>query len=302
MDAGLQSSQSPSLEGWGTHATNVAARALARPLNRQGAKDAKNSQEIVCSLTLAPRTGPVGHPKKGTMTSELADTRTRRSREDEVLSGFSLSLLIAIVCVFLDGWPILFVAPVVLVPVVWLLPWWRKRRPPRALVTPGKILTLLAAIFWLASVSLSITLKVSGSEAWTFGRGQIEHIRYRGSAPFANARDVTIRLDSPVRVPVHMLGSLFGDISVGDGRGFTSRSRHWGTFAPLVCVLAPTWLLHRLRKARIPPGHCAHCEYDLTGNVSGRCPECGEPFEPQKRNDDEPENGRGASSSGRDIK
>ena len=25
-----------------------------------------------------------------------------------------------------------------------------------------------------------------------------------------------------------------------------------------------------------PPGHCRHCGYNLTGNVSGRCPECGE--------------------------
>ena len=24
-----------------------------------------------------------------------------------------------------------------------------------------------------------------------------------------------------------------------------------------------------------PKGHCARCGYDLTGNVSGRCPECG---------------------------
>ncbi len=25
-----------------------------------------------------------------------------------------------------------------------------------------------------------------------------------------------------------------------------------------------------------PPGHCRRCGYDLTGNVSGRCPECAE--------------------------
>ena len=25
------------------------------------------------------------------------------------------------------------------------------------------------------------------------------------------------------------------------------------------------------------PGHCLTCGYNLTGNVSGRCPECGEP-------------------------
>jgi hypothetical protein len=26
---------------------------------------------------------------------------------------------------------------------------------------------------------------------------------------------------------------------------------------------------------KIPPGHCQICGYNLTGNVSGRCPECG---------------------------
>ena len=31
---------------------------------------------------------------------------------------------------------------------------------------------------------------------------------------------------------------------------------------------------------RIPPGHCRQCRYDLTGNVSGRCPECGTPVAP----------------------
>ncbi|MCP4250685.1 MAG: hypothetical protein GY778_26895 [bacterium] len=29
------------------------------------------------------------------------------------------------------------------------------------------------------------------------------------------------------------------------------------------------------RRRRYPRGHCQRCGYDLTGNESGRCPECG---------------------------
>ena len=39
-------------------------------------------------------------------------------------------------------------------------------------------------------------------------------------------------------------------------------------------ALVTLWLWSRDR--RIPPGRCQNCRYDLTGNVSGRCPECGE--------------------------
>lgn len=33
--------------------------------------------------------------------------------------------------------------------------------------------------------------------------------------------------------------------------------------------------IRRRRPAPANPGICRHCGYDLTGNVSGRCPECG---------------------------
>ncbi len=43
---------------------------------------------------------------------------------------------------------------------------------------------------------------------------------------------------------------------------------------PFLAALLPTaYLWHKDR--RIPPGHCERCGYDLTGNVSGVCPECG---------------------------
>jgi len=37
------------------------------------------------------------------------------------------------------------------------------------------------------------------------------------------------------------------------------------------------------RWIRIESRRCSHCGYDLTGNVSGRCPECGEPLRPPAR-------------------
>ncbi len=46
-----------------------------------------------------------------------------------------------------------------------------------------------------------------------------------------------------------------------------------GWFA-LMFVGGVTWRLLRLSR-RFPPGRCAECGYDLTGNVSGVCPECG---------------------------
>ncbi len=59
------------------------------------------------------------------------------------------------------------------------------------------------------------------------------------------------------------------------------KSTSWNTTAvslwlPLLFVAIPAAVLwHRDR--RPPPGHCKSCGYDLTGNVSGVCPECGQP-------------------------
>lgn len=44
---------------------------------------------------------------------------------------------------------------------------------------------------------------------------------------------------------------------------------------PFLIIVAPTALLFWRDRHRIPPGHCQSCGYDLTGNESGVCPECG---------------------------
>ena len=47
---------------------------------------------------------------------------------------------------------------------------------------------------------------------------------------------------------------------------------------PLVVLLVPTvWLW---RRDRPRPGFCRVCDYDLTGNTTGCCPECGTACEP----------------------
>lgn len=45
----------------------------------------------------------------------------------------------------------------------------------------------------------------------------------------------------------------------------------WVVFATCMVPTGVAW--YRIRKRR--PGTCYKCEYDLTGNESGRCPECG---------------------------
>ena len=42
----------------------------------------------------------------------------------------------------------------------------------------------------------------------------------------------------------------------------------------LLALIAPAVSILR-RRRRVPEGHCRRCRYDLTGNTSGKCPECG---------------------------
>jgi hypothetical protein len=44
---------------------------------------------------------------------------------------------------------------------------------------------------------------------------------------------------------------------------------------PLIVAASPTVVLWYHDRRRIPPGHCQSCGYNLTGNVSGVCSECG---------------------------
>ena len=45
----------------------------------------------------------------------------------------------------------------------------------------------------------------------------------------------------------------------------------WPMIAAVVLCIALVWLW----PTRVRASKCGHCGYNLTGNVSGRCPECG---------------------------
>ena len=60
------------------------------------------------------------------------------------------------------------------------------------------------------------------------------------------------------------------------GRFITSRTTHVFVplWIPLVLVAAATILAFRFDR-RFAPGHCQMCDYDLRGDFSAGCPECG---------------------------
>jgi hypothetical protein len=55
--------------------------------------------------------------------------------------------------------------------------------------------------------------------------------------------------------------------------------------ATIIPCLAAAWFVSRTKRrriARLAAGLCEHCGYDLTGNVSGVCPECGKSIHPAR--------------------
>ena len=66
--------------------------------------------------------------------------------------------------------------------------------------------------------------------------------------------------------------------------GELARSGLWRIplWLPLLVVAPATLLLWRLDR-RVAPGHCRRCRYNLTGNTTGVCPECGTAFAPAAR-------------------
>jgi hypothetical protein len=82
----------------------------------------------------------------------------------------------------------------------------------------------------------------------------------------------------------HSIHVLLGHSALGRGTlprfayGDFPLIPHW-SIALMFVVLPAAWLLQWAKARRLPKaGQCRTCRYDLTGNISGVCPECGTPI------------------------
>ena len=115
------------------------------------------------------------------------------------------------------------------------------------------------------------------------------HVAYGsgGGRAMRIAKPVSIR---SATVILAVAGALFAAVTVAK-----LRPSSVGEFLLMVVIVQVpfviVWWAHLLgikvlefrRKRRRLANQCTHCEYDLSGNVSGVCPECGTPIRGRSR-------------------
>lgn len=135
----------------------------------------------------------------------------------------------------------------------------------------GTVLTVLLLVVWLGSAWWQVPLRQDGSGgAYGLGAGQL-------------------LVTWPLRTGAPLRGMCVGALELRvSGFSWWFVSRHLPVVvkgSTLHLVGVPLWSLALtaglpsawlwLRGRRRAPGLCVHCGYDLRGNASGVCPECG---------------------------
>jgi hypothetical protein len=112
---------------------------------------------------------------------------------------------------------------------------------------------------------------------WTVGYGwRSQHVvsLRRGRFIWDNSKDaVSCAFATRERHPGLDWNLAMNLSSITASRYIHAPILHLPLWIPLLLVAVPTAFLWKLERRPLP-GHCP-CGYDLTGNVSGRCPECG---------------------------
>ncbi len=153
-----------------------------------------------------------------------------------------------------------------------------KWRPTAGLIRFCSAASVVSIVIWLASGIVDLSVHPTASEEWHFGSGRLSYTRYSTRSPqFPNAPDYDLRLEPAVYpFPVWLLPLPSAYIALGHGSGGSSRTVAVGTWPLAACIAIPAFVLSQLRRTRLPFNACRNCDYNLTGNITGVCPECGE--------------------------
>jgi hypothetical protein len=150
--------------------------------------------------------------------------------------------------------------------------------------------TYLTALF----VSAVLLVAVGVGSLWTrvgwdglISDGHWARFRTQGgNVEFAYARSATLTRPT---YAVTLLRGRLGVLSFGTG---SQRSWRWAAVTTPLWVIVALLLVHPAvafvlgpvrRRYRYQRNQCIRCGYDLKGNVSGRCPECGDASEDGER-------------------
>ena len=187
------------------------------------------------------------------------------------------------------GWRIWTSGSILLIGIFCLMIWdWRELHRPSDEAPPRRWRTLMAAAVCATAVALLTVLH--GVPTWKTVLGSLRFT--------VTAQDGLLRIWS---APADPFEPYYGPANRRVGSAATPDQdgtfEHLGFFirrsgfpfnaqvigiplweAVSLSSIAPViWLALMTRVRHFAPGHCQQCGYDLTGNVSGVCPECGTP-------------------------
>jgi len=134
----------------------------------------------------------------------------------------------------------------------------------------GLVLCILLAAGWLTTQRRGVFVRVYPNHLAVSGGG-IRYLRY----PIAPRRPPEVRwmdepLDNMHLLPHVVLSKKFLADGSQVGPDWWFDMPFWFLLLPVGVATLLAWRWDRPR-----PGQCPSCGYDLTGNESGFCPECG---------------------------